>query len=160
MIVPASPRSKDGKHHSSGLQDIFVQLEYAFYTKNTIHSANQATIVANVSFPAGSSSKVPATGFGSERFFLGATFNHTEIDWFFFTSPGAIFTTSKHGTKFGDQLLYQFAFGRNIPSSSHWILAWLVEFDGLYSWKNKIKGCADQNSGGNVIYVTPSIWAS
>ena len=148
--VPFSPGNKAQNNHSSGLEDIFAQLEYAFYTATSSYSANQATLVANVTFPTGSSSKIPPTGFGSNSFFIGATFNHMAIDWFFFTSPGVLLTTLKHGTQFGNQFLYQLGFGRNIPSLSGWIFAWMVEFDGLYSWKNKIKGNIDPNSGGNI----------
>jgi hypothetical protein len=36
----------------------------------------------------------------------------------------------------------------------------MIEFDGTYSEKNKIKGTTDPNSGGNVIFITPSIWLS
>lgn len=158
--VPFSPSDKDRHHHSSGLEDFFAQLEYVFYNGQQPDATNQATVVANVTFPTGSSSKNPPLGFGSTSFFLGTTFNHTEIDWLFFVSPGAQLTTSKHGTKFGDQIVYQFGFGRNIPSPSGWIFAWIVEFDGLFAWKNKIKGHTDPNSGGNVIYITPSIWIS
>jgi hypothetical protein len=158
--VPFSPGNKDRDNHSSGLEDIFAQLEYTFYLKKTSHTVDQATIVANVTFPSGSISKIPPTGFGSNSFFIGATFNHMEINWFFFTSPGAILTTSKHGTKFGNQFLYEFGIGRNISSPSGWIFAWMVELDGLYSWKNKFHGITDPNSGGNIIYITPSIWIS
>lgn len=160
FTVPFSPGNKDKDQHSSGLEDLVAQLEYAFYTKKSSDSVDQATLVANVTFPTGSSTKNPATGFGSSSFFIGATFNHMEIDWFFFTSPGAVLTTSRHGTKFGDQLLYQFGLGRNIPSPTGWIFAWMVEFDGLFAWRNRIKGVTDPNSGGNVIYATPSIWIS
>jgi len=158
--VPFSPGNKDRANRSSGIEDIFAQLEYAFYTRNSSYSSDQATIVANVAFPTGSSTKIPATGFGSYSYFLGATFNHMEINWFVFTSPGFEFTTSHHGTKFGYQLLYQFGFGRYIPSPCGWIFAWMVEFDGQYTWKNRIKGAIDPNSGGNTIYVNPSIWVS
>lgn len=159
--VPFALRDKDRGNHSSGIEDIFAQLEYAFLIKKHSHSVDQATLVANVTFPTGSSSKNPPTGFGSTSFFIGTTFNHTGIDWFFFTSPGAVLTTTtKHGTKFGDQILYQFGLGRNIPSPTGWIFAWMVELDGLYAWKNKIKGHTDPDSGGNVIYITPSLWFS
>lgn len=158
--LPFAPRDKDGKHHSSGMEDIFAQFEYAFYLKNDSHSATQATIVADVFFPTGSSTKNPPTGFGSTSFFVGATFNRTLIDWFFFTSPGAVLTTEKHETQFGNQLLYQFGLGRYIPSPTGWIFAGMVEFTGQYSWKDKIKGRTDPDSGGNVIYITPSIWIS
>lgn len=158
--VPFSPGNKDRDQHSAGFEDIFAQLEYAFYTSNGSDTVDQATVVANITFPTGSSTKNPPTGFGSSSFFIGATFNHMGIDWFFFTSPGAILTTSKHGTKFGDQLLYQFGLGRNIPSPAGWIFAWMLEFDGTFAWKDKIKGATNPNSGGNTIYATPSIWIS
>lgn len=158
--VPFSPGNKDRDHHSAGLEDIFAQLEYAFYNRKSSHSVDQATLVANVTFPTGSSSKDPPTGFGSSSFFIGATFNHMMIDWFFFVSPGGILTTSKHGTKFGDQFLYEFGLGRNIPSPKGWIFAWMLEFDGAYAWKDKYHGHTVRNSGGNTIYLTPSIWVS
>jgi len=158
--VPFSPANKDGAMHSSGLEDIFVQLEYLFYNKKSSHLVDQATIVANLTFPTGSSSKIPPTGFGSSSFFIGATFNHSEIDWFFFGSPGAVVTTSRHGEQLGNQFLYQFGFGRNIPSPSGWIFAWMLECDGRYFWKNRMKEAIDPNSGGNIIYLTPSFWAS
>ena len=158
--VPFSPGDKEGPHHSSGIEDISAQFEYAFLCTSNSHAQDQATIVAGISFPTGSATKDPPTGLGSNSYFLGATFNHTEINWFFFTSHGAILTTSKHGTQFGDQLLYQFGFGRNIPSSAEWIFAWLVELDGIYAWKNRIEGAIDPDSGGNTIYLTPSIFIS
>jgi hypothetical protein len=158
--APFSPGNKTQNSHSSGLEDVFAQLEYAVYTKQSSETTNQATLVANVTFPTGSSSKNPPTGLGSSSFFMGATFFHMGTDWFFFTSPGAILTTSKHSTKFGNQLLYQFGLGRNIPSPSGWILAWIVEFDGQYTWKNRIKDSIDPNSGGHIIYLTPSLWIS
>lgn len=158
--TPVFTRNKDGENHSSGLADIFLQLEYAFYMKNAPDFSNKATIVANVTFPAGSSSVIPSTGFGSYSYFLGSTFAHTGTNWFLFVSPGVIFTTSKNGSRTGDQLLYQCGAGRNILSSPGWVFAWEVEFDGIYSWKNRVDGVIDPNSGGNVAYLTPSLWAS
>jgi hypothetical protein len=66
----------------------------------------------------------------------------------------------RHRTQFGNQFLYQFGFGRNIANSQRWIFAWAVEVDGNFSERNKIHGEKDPNSGGNVIYLTPSLWAS
>jgi hypothetical protein len=36
----------------------------------------------------------------------------------------------------------------------------MVEFDGTYSCRNKILGEIDPNSGGNIIYITPSLFIS
>lgn len=157
---PFTPIMRDGCHKSNGFEDFFIQLEYAFYNKSTTCYVDQATLVANITVPTGSVRKIPPTGFGGPSLFLGATYYHVLIDWFMFTSPGAILTSSDHRTKFGYQFLYQFGIGRNIPSPKGWIYAWLVEIDGQYNKKNQIHGHFDNNSGGNVLYVTPSIWIS
>lgn len=157
---PFTPLMEDGRQRSSGLEDFFVQLEYAFYNKSTLTYTDQGTVVTNITFPTGSSKKNPPTGFGSPSIFIGATYYHILVDWFVFTAPGAILTSSDHGTKFGDQFLYQFGLGRNIPSPKGWIYAWMVEVDGQYNKKNRIDGVLDKNSGGNVIYATPSLWIS
>lgn len=157
---PFAPELKDGSDRSSGLEDFFVQLEYAFYTKKTRTYMDQATVVFNVTVPTGSIHKQPETGFGSSSFFLGGTYYHVMTDWFLFTSQGAILMTSDNRTKFGDQFLYQFGVGRNITASQEHIYAWMFEIDGEYNKKNRIHGKIDPNSGGNVIYATPSIWFS
>lgn len=158
--APFTPLLRDGGHRSSGLEDFFIQLEYAFYNKKTLTHADQATVLANITFPTGSIKKNPPTGFGAPSLFLGGTYYHMLVDWFVFTNQGAVLTASEHGTKFGDQFLYQFGLGRNISSPEGWIYAWMVEVDGQYSKKNRIRGSNDPNSGGNFIYVTPSLWIS
>ncbi|OJW51279.1 MAG: hypothetical protein BGO67_12485 [Alphaproteobacteria bacterium 41-28] len=159
--VPIAASYKEGKSRSSGLEDIFLQLEYAFYTNKTSKLIDQATLVANATFPTGSTKKQPPTGFGSSSFFLGGTFCRMYTDWFGFTSYGVVLTTPRDSTKFGNEFLYQAGFGRNILYiNSELIFAWMIEADGLYSEKNKIKGITDPNSGGNIVYVTPSLWIS
>lgn len=157
---PFTPILRDGCHRSSGLEDFFLQLEYAFYNKSTTTYVDQATIVANITAPTGSVKKNPPTGFGSPSFFIGGTYYRTFVDWFFFTSQGAILTTSRHGTQFGEQFLYQWGFGRSFFTPPGWIYAWMIELDGQYNRKNRIHGVIDKNSGGNAIYVTPSLWIS
>jgi hypothetical protein len=157
---PFTPLMEDDGFESSGFEDFFVQLEYAFYNKSTTTYTDEATIVANITFPTGSIKKNPPTGFGSPSLFLGATYYHVLVDWFIFTSHGAVLISSNHGTKFGDQFLYQFGFGKNFPSPPGWIYAWMIEVDGQYNKKNRIDGSIDNNSGGNALYVTPSLWVS
>ncbi len=158
--LPFTPLIRSNGYTASGLEDFLIQLEYAFYNKSTISYIDQATVLANITFPTGSARKNPPTGFGSPSVFIGATFYRTMVDWFFFTAPGAILTNSEQRTKFGDQFLYQFGIGRNIASPEGWIYAWLVEIDGQYTKKNRVNGVLDANSGGNVVYATPSLWIS
>lgn len=174
LSVPIAASYKRKKDHSSGLSDIFLQLEYAFYNKNTSQFEDQATLVMNVTFPTGSATKRPPTGNGSSSFFLGSTFNRTYINWLFFTSPGITLTTSQDGRKIGNEYLYQAGIGRNFYTvDSEWIFAWLVEANGRYTEKTHFKGRFNPNavgniftghfnpnSGGNIFIVMPSLWIS
>lgn len=157
---PFTPRLKSGGQRSQGLEDFFTQLEYAFYEKVTPMYQDQATIVGNFTVPTGSVRKTPQTGFGSPSFFLGGTFYRVYVDWFLFTSQGVELMTWHRGTKISNQYLYQFGIGRNFPSPEGWIYAWMLELDGQYGNRNRIRGEKDPNSGGNVIYATPSLWIS
>ena len=157
---PVAPLFKDGCYRSSGLEDFFIQLEYAFYSKSTSSYVDQATILGNITVPTGSNKRQPITGFGSPSFFLGGTYYRTWMDWVVFFGPGTILTTSDHRTKFGDLFFYQLGFARNIPSPKGWIYALMLEVDGQYNNKSRIKGMIDHNSGGNLILMTPSIWIS
>ncbi len=113
-----------------------------------------------MTFPTGSGTKIPPTGFEAISFFLGATLNYSTVNWMVFTSYGGILTTTRHKTRFGNEIFYEFGLERYLPSPCGWIFAMMLEFNGVYSWKNKIKGTIDPDSGGNVIYLTPSLWFS
>jgi hypothetical protein len=161
LNMPIAASFKDGQHYSSGLEDASFQLEYAFYANQTDDFNDQATVLSAATIPTGSSTDEPPTGFGSPSFFIGSTFDHTAVDWFAFAAPGAILTTSNNNTRFGDQFLYQAGLGRNIMDvGTQWIIAWMVEADGQYSQKDIRNGITDPNSGGNVVYITPSLWFS
>lgn len=161
LSVPIAANFKYDKNHSSGIEDMFVQTEYAFYSNKTCHYTELATLVTSVSFPTGSTKKNPNTGLGASAFLLGGTYNRTYTDWFGFTSPGVILTTSHEGTKVGNQFLYQVGLGRNIYSvPSEWTVALMAELTGNYSQKSKVRGLIDPNSGGTLINLTPSLWIS
>lgn len=158
LPVAASFQQKSNK--SAGLEDALAQIEYAYYNSQTATYTQQATLFANITFPTGSIYKNPTTGYGSPSFLLAGNFNRTYVDWFLFGTPGAIFTTAKSGTKFGNSYLYQFGIGKNISDKNGWLLAWLTEIDGTYMQRNRMRGMIDINSGGNIVYLTPSVWAS
>lgn len=160
LFCPFTPELKDRCNKSHGLEDFYIQGEYAFYNKATSCYIDQATVLASVTMPTGSSRKIPSTGLGSLGIFLGGTFYRMMVDWFFFGAPGVLLPTSYHHTKFGEQFLYQLGAGRSFPSPEGWIYAWMIEIDGQYGRRNKLKGRLDPNSGGNTFWATPSIWIS
>lgn len=146
---------------SSGLGDATFQLEYGFYNKSTSTYIDLATVVGAMTLPSGSVEINPTTGFGAPSFFIGETFSRTYIDWYLFTSEGALITTpNNNNTKLGNQYFYQFGLGRLIANVDQWLLAWLIEADGLFSDQDKDEGVNDPDSGGNLVLVTPSLFAS
>jgi len=162
LATPFTLKNRAGASHSSGINDVMLQLEYGVYTRNRSDNVFQTTIVANVQFPTGSSSKRPPTGNGSFSYFTGATFSFTSYNWYAFVSAGANLTTSHHGTRFGNSYLYQWGFARYISqlSPKGWIFDVMLEFDGTYSERDKIRGMTNSDSGGNVIIALPSLWLS
>jgi len=162
FLAPFDIRSREDSSHSSGIRDVLLQAEYGFYNTSGSDYTFQATVVANVQFPTGSSSKSPPTGAGSFSYFLGTTYAYTSFNWFAFVSPGANLTTRRHGTKFGNSYLYQWGFARYIKqlSPQGWVFDLMLEFEGAYTEKDKIRGKTNPDSGGNVIFATPSVWLS
>ncbi|KTD25412.1 Uncharacterised protein [Legionella lansingensis] len=161
VTLPVAADYRSGPDHSSGIADISVQGEFAFYENSNSQYTEQMTFVTALTVPTGSFSKNPPTGFGSVSSFLGGTYNHMSVDWLWFTSPGVLWITKHSNIKLGSQYLYQFGVGRNIKSvPNQYIFSALVEIDGTYIEKDKISGKSDPNSGGNLIFLTPSLWYS
>jgi hypothetical protein len=161
FTVPYAASYQQDGHHAAGLEDALVQLEYAFYNHQGQNFMDQATLVTSFSWQTGNVTRNPPTGYGSPTLFLGATFNRMYPDWFAYTAHGIGLTTTKDATQIGNYALYQFGLGRNLFSiDSKWIVALQAELDGDYEKRNVIQGVTDPDSGGNVVYLTPSLFVS
>lgn len=115
ISVPFAARYRQGNHRSSGSGDIIVQLEYVPWTKEHYTYYDQITVVTNVTIPTGSIKNNPPTGIGANSFFIGGTYSWMGINWYYFTSHGAVLKTSSHRTKFENEefliLLIGYSFG-------------------------------------------------
>ncbi len=151
---------KEENSASSGFEDLYFQVEYAFYTASTKTYADQATVVASVSVPTGSADEDPMTGFGNPGYFLGMTLNRMTVDWFAFMNYGALFNPTFKSLDIGDQYYYQYGLSRVISTWKGWLFAWLLELDGTYTKQNRINGVLDPDSGGNEVLLIPSLWIS
>lgn len=159
--VPYAIHYQENNAYSSGLEDSFAQFEYVFYQKEKPSSyADQATIVLGIAAPTGSINKNPSTGNGSMSYFIGTTYNRTFQNSFIYISPGVEIPTRKNKTREGTSYLYQAGCGKNFMYYHDWILAGIAEIDGTYEKRNVMSGTTDPNSGGNVVFLTPSLWAS
>lgn len=159
--VPIAVKFEENNQATRSFEDLIIQLEYAYYNRNTLTLSDQITLVANVSAPSGSASKNPSTGFGAPGFFIGFTAAHMTPDWYYFTSSGVSLTTSHNHDKSGNQFLYQCGLSKNIwYSADEQIFNWMLELDGIYKQKDKKCGKMNCNSGGNQLLLGPSLWFS
>jgi hypothetical protein len=160
FFFPFAPRYREENYRSAGPEDFSVVTEYVIYKKSAYCYVDQATVLGGLLVPTGSVNVFPRTGFGSPGYLVGGTFYRTLVNWIFFTAQGAHLTTSERGLKLGNQFFYQFGVSRNIPSPCGWIYSLMLEVDGQYFQKDQILGVTDPNTGGNMIYITPSLFIS
>lgn len=158
---PIELKLEYGNQKSRDFSDLIVQLEQVVYVGESVGTVNDISIVGNITFPTGTISKDPHTGFGSPTFFLGATLSRFHTDSYYFASFGGRITTFHKHNKFGNSFLYQAGIGRNIAyKADAWTLNWLVEFDGVYTQRSILSNAIDYNSGGNIILIGPSLFFS
>jgi hypothetical protein len=161
VVSPYAASYRIDDERSNGFEDTYLQGEYAFYSSSNRSYTDQLTAFGAVGIPTGSIDKMPPTGFGSTSYVIGGTYNREYVHWFMFAAGGSIIPRERNGTKFGTEYLYQSGIGRNIFTiNKKWIFAAQVETAGSYSERDKFEGFIDPNSGGNVIYVIPSLWLS
>ncbi|TAL60277.1 MAG: hypothetical protein EPN84_09810 [Legionella sp.] len=162
LVTPFALSYRDNENnHSSGYSDTTVQLEYAYHSSCDTKSCGQATIVGNFNYPTGSYSKSPPTSDGASNYFFGTTYNHSYIDWYWFASPGVQVASKRNELLVGTQYLYQFGIGHSISSvPDKYIFAFMTEIDGQYAERDMFQGEFEADTGGNTIYVTPSLWFS
>lgn len=161
LTLPAAVSYRMGDRRSSGMSDISVEAEYAFYEHANDSYVGEATVVGELTVPSGSYRKEPMTGYGSPSYFLGSTYSYTSVDWYCFASPGMRWIVPKQNRRLGSQYYYQFGIGRNIRSRTNkYILFGLLELNGEYDSKDKINGSYDVDSGGNIVFITPSLMFS
>lgn len=152
--LPTAAHFKINQNSSSGIEDIFLQTEYAFYNYDTENSAIQATLVGTFYFPTGSSKKNPSTGIDAATIFFGTTLSYTGTDWYAFVSPGGAFPLSNNDDQASNRFLYQTGLGKNIAySSKKWLLTGLIE---LYGVSSKI--IAGNAISGHNLFLGPTFW--
>lgn len=144
---------------ATGLQSIFVQGEYALYTKKLPTYTNQITFVGNMVASFNRLTMNLPFNYDISSFFIGATASHLATEWYAFISPGMIVAITRHEPKCCSTLLYQAGFGRNIAySPSRWLLTLIVECFGQYTPATTCHNKKISNTGGNVIFLGPTLW--
>lgn len=178
VTLPYAFRYNNGTITRSGIGDLAIDLEYAFYNFENSKYSDQATIIFSPTFPisnldaiskknnprqrvSGFSRKNSPASFSVNSYFIGATYSRMFIDWYGFLAPGALFIEKHDLIQEGKQYYYNLGIGRDIKSKEKkYIFAGLLELNGQYSAKTTLASNTVPNTGGNIIYVTPSLWFS
>jgi len=148
-------------YHSSGYGDTSLQGEYAFDAQSDQSHTEQGTIVLGTTIPTGSVRARPALGYGTPTYFAGVTYNQVYTHALWFVSPGLLYIQPHDKLTLGKQYFYQGGIGAVFVSKAQsYIFSGLLELDGQFNERNKQKGHWIGNSGGNLIYLTPSLWYS
>ena len=164
VTLPIVPLFDQNNCKGHGVGDLTAQLEYAFYGKQEKTFYNEATIVTNVTLPfthissTKSVEELSAISNGGVSFFIGSTLSHLSIKWYTYIAAGAVLTTSRKNTKIGNTILYQGGFGRNLGNPGGITLALLIDINGVFSAKNKVCSVTNHNSGGNEIFLGPTLY--
>lgn len=158
--IPTYIRQEDGEFHSSGLGDMLVQVEGAFYSKSTDWSTTQATVLGQLLLPTGSFTKTPPTGAGTPSVLLGTTLAYLSITSYLFTSYAVLLRSHNGPTNLGNQFAYEFGIGHNLGYWHEGLLVGTLEIDGIYTQRTRVDGQTDCKSGFNVVFGGPSIFLS
>ncbi|VEB35280.1 Uncharacterised protein [Legionella sainthelensi] len=178
VTLPYAFRYNNGNITQSGIGDLAIDLEYAFYNFENSKYSDQATIIFSPTLPisnldaiskknnpnqrvSGFSRKNVPSNFNAVSYFMGATYSRMLIDWYGFVAPGVLLIDKHDSIQQGIQYYYNLGIGRDIKSKEkEYIFAGLLELNGQYSAKTTFASHTVPNTGGNVIYVTPSLWFS
>lgn len=156
--LPIGVHGRINTIHPTSLDDTLIQLEYAFYNKDTPTYANQITLVGNAQIATKVSRRHSALPLNPPHFLLGMTASHMSCDWYFFASPAIEFGKKKNNKKFGYIAYYQWGIGKNLYSSPNKrILTIIFEFFGSSVLASKSKNSIKDK---HILYAGPCIWFS
>ncbi len=144
---------------SSGVGDIFAQVEYGFYIHEGLTYVNKLTLVSGLTLATGSAKKNPPTGVGASNLFMGFTAHHRAIDWYYWISPGLNYTVPQNGIKPGVNFLYQAGLARNIfYLTEKQIITLMLEMLGSYTANGEQGGV--RKTSTNTFSLAPTLWIS
>lgn len=154
-FLQAEPYHNADGIRTSRVSQVGLQFEYSVYANKRATCIDEFTVVLGSNFSVSTDAR---RDFFAPSFFLGTTVSRTAVDWYFFASPGIILPTRKGNSKSGNTVTVQAGIGRNIPTSTNYILLGMLELNLVSSQRNQILGSLDQNSGGQILFFGPTLW--
>lgn len=152
---------------AAGLGKIELISKFRLFYDYGFQKRNQIVAMGGIFFP---TARRALTGFeekpiinnSSLDFELGTAgaFETTKV--YHFASLVYRFNASARHIKEGDQFFYSYAFGYRPEAPDVDKVDWvfLLDIDGIWTEKTKVNGSKIANSGGNVIFIGPSVFRS
>lgn len=177
ITIPYALSYTNGHQNLAGMGDVAVDWEYAFFNHENSYYSEQATVIFSNTFPIGTAKgnrqkdlSMRISGFSRKNapssldafsYFVGATYARTLTDWYGYIAPGALFIDKKNSIQLGTQYYYNLGIGHHINSvEQQYLVFGLVEISGQYSDKTQLASHTVPNTGGSIVYATPSLWFS
>lgn len=148
-----------GTKSSDGTSNLVGVFEYSLlkYRDKEANKEYQANFIAGMDFKTAKTDVKPSLGYGGTSFFVGTTGSSLSKEWYTFYSVAGTFSTTYKKQHPGSQFLYEIGAGYIIKHSILHNICVLLEMDGILSDKDKLNHAANPDSGGNIIYLGPSV---
>ena len=145
-----------------GIGNLFAQCEYALIEHSSLEAESLVTVVGGIEFPTTHLSVAhdciqTDTNYTATGFFLGTTVSRLSEKLYVYASTGATFYMEKHGVRSGTSIAYEWGIGSNLGVTKFFTFTGILEFSGIYTLKDSVNHCKDCDTGGNILFVGPSL---
>ena len=160
------------KRGDQGIGGITLLGKYRVYTKDYKGATSRFSLLGGLELPTGEDDESDSTGVlpqtlqlgsGAVDFIAGGAYTYQSLDYEWDVDFKYKFNQEANNFKFGDELNYDFAYQKRFWP---WVLPerglydqWnaVLEFNGIYTAKNKLAGNDVFASGGNTLFLSPGI---
>ena len=157
--VPHIIEKKEGGEISDGLGEVALRGKYQLFRKDTLGAQDKAALIYGLKFPTGDEDKDPSLGSGSWDHLFGLSIGHESTTLYGFATGRYVLKTESGGKEKGDQVLIDVAFGFRpwLRSYKSWDLVLLLENSYICLEKDEVNGIKQANSGGEEIFIGPTL---
>jgi hypothetical protein len=154
-IVSKRPVSNNGD--KTGLGSISLQFNYLLYQHEEADDFRyRFMLTAGAGFPSTTINDATLFSLKGYNTLIAAMQDFMTKDWFGYTDFGTVIVGKNGNNKTGNFLIYDMGLGRIFCFNDHYITV-MAEFFGVYTKADRINGIINPVTGGNAIFVGPTI---
>jgi hypothetical protein len=156
-IPIVSKKPVNNKGDKTGLGNISLQFNYLLYEHEELDDARyRFMITAGAGFPTTTINEVTLFSLKGYNTMIAAMQDFMSKEWFAYADFGTIIVGKNGNNKTGNFLIYDMGLGRILCINDHYI-TFMAEFFGVYMKPDRINGIIHPITGGNAIFVGPTL---